>query len=146
MTLDPPVRRLRSRPLTFIFEIPTDRLTQFWTGLRKGKVYASKCAKCGTLSFPPVFDCSQCLQSGPEWVELREEGEIETFTHIAVRPASFADQDTYTVVVARMNEGVKVLAWLIGAKLSEVKVGAKVKLVAKGSKEEPPYAFTLTAN
>jgi uncharacterized OB-fold protein len=38
---------------------------------------------------------------------------------------------------------VKVLAWLTGFKLSEIKVGLKVKLVAKITDEgNPTYEFT----
>ncbi len=141
MALSPPIRKLKSRPVTFIFEIPTDKLSEFWTGLEKGKVYASKCKNCGNLSFPPVADCAKCLTSDPEWVELSGEGEIETFTHIVIRPASFAGHETYTVAVAKMKEGIKVLAWLTGVKLSEVRVGAKVKLLAKVTEDGPTYAF-----
>jgi uncharacterized OB-fold protein len=143
MALSPSVRRLKSRPVTFIFEIPTDRLTEFWKGLEKGKVYASKCSKCGNIFFPPAADCSRCLNSGLEWIELQGEGEIETFTHIVIRPASFQSHPTYTVAVAKMKEGVKVLAWLVGTKMSKVKIGAKVKLVARESEEGLTYAFTL---
>jgi uncharacterized OB-fold protein len=143
MALSPPVRRLKSRPVTFIFEIPTEKLTEFWKALENGKVCASKCSKCGKISFPPVADCSQCLNSGLEWIELQGEGEIETFTHIVIRPASFQSHPTYTIAVAKMKEGVKVLAWLVGAKLGSIKVGARVKLVASQSEEGPTYAFTL---
>jgi uncharacterized OB-fold protein len=143
MSLGPPAQKLKSRPVTFIFEIPTDKLIEFWNGLPKGKVYASKCTKCGKITFPPVADCSSCLNSGVEWVDLQGEGEIETFTHVVVRPTSFANHETYTVAVAKMKEDVRVLAWLEGAKLGKVKVGAKVKLVGKVTDEGPTYAFTL---
>ncbi len=144
MALSPPVRRLKSRPVTFIFEIPTEKLTGFWDGLQNGKVYASKCSKCGHISFPPTANCSRCLNSGIEWVDIQGEGEIETFTHIVIRPASFQAHPTYTVAVAKMKEGVKVLAWLTGAKLGDAKVGAKVKLSAVQSEDGPTYEFTLT--
>jgi uncharacterized OB-fold protein len=143
MALTPPVRRLKSRPVTFIFELPTEKLTEFWSGLEKGKVYASKCKKCGQITFPPAADCSRCFNSGPEWVDIQGEGEIETFTHIVIRPASFQSHPTYTVAVVKMNAGVKVLAWLTSNKLSDVKVGAKVKLAAVQSEEGPSYGFTL---
>lgn len=142
MALSPPVRRLKSRPVTFVFELPTDKLTEFWNGLEKGKVYASKCKKCGHITFPPAADCSRCLNSGIEWVEIQGEGEVETFTHIVIRPASFQSHPTYTVAVVKMNAGVKVLAWLTGSKLSDVKVGAKVRLAATQSEDGPSYGFT----
>lgn len=143
MAFTPTIPKLKSRPITFTFDIPTEKLSEFWAGLRNGKVYASKCPKCSSLSFPPVADCSQCLHSGPEWVELQGEGEIESFTHIVIRPGSFAAHETYTVAVAKMKEGVKVLAWLTGIKLSDAKIGAKVRLAAKDTDEGPTYTFTL---
>jgi len=143
MALSPPVTRLKSRPITFIFEIPTERLVEFWNGLEKGKVYASKCSKCGRITFPPVADCSRCLTSGFEWVDIQGEGTIETFTHIVIRPPSFQSHPTYTVAVAKMDSGVKVLAWLTGIKLGDAKVGARVKLAATKSEEGPTYGFTL---
>ena len=143
MSLGPPTQKLKSRPVTFIFELPTDKLIEFWNGLPQGKVYASKCTKCGKVTFPPVANCSRCLSSGVEWIDLQGEGEIETFTHIVVRPTSFANHETYTVAVAKMKEGARVLAWLEGAKMGKVKVGTKVKLVGKVTDEGPTYAFTL---
>lgn len=143
MTLTSPIRALKSKPVTFIFDIPTDKLAEFWAGLQEGKVLASKCPHCGNISFPPVADCSRCLKSGIKWVPLNGEGEVETFTHVVLRPSSFANHETYTVAVARMKEGVKVLAWLTGTKLTDVKVGAKVKLVAKYSEDGPTYEFNL---
>jgi len=106
-------------------------------------VYASKCKKCGRISFPPAVDCSHCLNRDVEWIDIQGDGEIETFTHIVIRPASFQNHPTYTVAVARMNAGVTVLAWLTTAKLSDVKVGAKVKLAAVQSQDGPSYGFTL---
>jgi hypothetical protein len=143
MALSPPVRRLKSRPITFIFEIPTERLSEFWNGLEKGKVYASKCKKCGRITFPPTADCSRCFSSGPEWVDIQGEGAIETFTHIVIRPPSFQAHPTYTVAVVKMDSGVKVLAWLTGTKLGDAKVGARVRLGVTQSSEGPSYGFTL---
>jgi len=143
MALSPPVRRLKSRPITFVFELPTEKLTEFWNGLEKGKVYASKCKKCGYITFPPTADCSHCLNQEMEWVDIQGEGEIETFTHIVIRPASFQKYPTYTVAVVKMNAGVKVLAWLTSAKLGDVKVGARVRLAAVPSEDGPSYGFTL---
>jgi hypothetical protein len=90
-----------------------------------------------------VADCSRCLTSGFEWVDIQGEGTIETFTHIVIRPPSFQSHPTYTVAVAKMDSGVKVLAWLTGIKLGDAKVGARVKLAATKSEEGPTYGFTL---
>jgi len=144
MTLRPSVSlSLRSRPISFTFEIPTAKLRQFWEGLENGKVYASRCRKCANLTFPPTADCSLCLSAEMEMVDVKGDGEIETFTHILIRPASFQNHPPYAVAIAKMNSGIKVLAWVIDAKPSEVRVGAKVRLMAVKSPDGPSYAFTL---
>lgn len=126
---------IKSRPITIVEEIPVSKTLKFWEGLKEGKVYATKCRKCGRLYFPPSADCSDCLCSDMEWVELSSEAEIETFTHVVVRPTTFSEEKPYTVAIGKLKEGVKVLAWLTGFKLSQIKVGMKVKLAAKASQE-----------
>jgi len=141
MTSKPPT--LRSRPLNLIYEIPTGKIQRFWDGIKEGKISTTKCNKCGKLFFPPVADCPTCLQSDMEWVELSTEAEIETFTHVAIMPATFQHYDPYTIAIGSLKEGVRVLAWLKGAKLEEVKVGMKVRLAPKITSEGLlTYEFT----
>ena len=134
---------IKSREIKVVQEIPINKTLPFWEGLKQRKILATKCKGCGRLYFPPVADCSQCLTSNMEWVELGNEATIETFTHVVVRPASFQHEKPYTVAIGRLKEGVRVLAWLTGFKLSEIKVGMKAKLIAKITLEgNPTYEFT----
>lgn len=133
---------IKARPLALVQNIPISKTSKFWDGLKEGKVFATKCLNCGKLHFPPVADCSDCHSSNVEWVELSNEAEIETYTHVVVRPTSFQDFKPYTVVIGKMKEGVRVLAWLTGLKFSEIKTGMKVKLIAKTSPDgSPTYEF-----
>ncbi|MEM1584502.1 MAG: Zn-ribbon domain-containing OB-fold protein [Nitrososphaerota archaeon] len=122
---------IRSRKLEITYNIPISKTKKFWDELREGKIYATKCKKCGRLYFPPVADCGECYSSEVEWVELSGEGELLTFTHIIVRPTSFQDQQPYTVAIAQLKEGVKALAWLTDVKKKDIKIGMRVKLVPK---------------
>lgn len=133
---------IKSREIKIVQEMPISKTLKFWEGLKQGKVYATKCAKCGKLYFPPSADCPDCLSPEVKWVELSSEAEIETFTHVVVRPTSFQQYKPYTVAIGKLREGVKVLAWLTGFKLSEIKVGIKVKLAAGVTPEgNPTYEF-----
>jgi uncharacterized OB-fold protein len=133
---------IKSRPITIVQEIPISKTLKFWEGLKEGKIYATQCCKCEKLYFPPSADCPDCICSEVNWVQLSNEAEVEAFTHIVVRPTTFSDQKPYTVAIGRLKEGVKVLAWLTGFKLSQVKVGMKVKLVAKITQDgNPTYEF-----
>ncbi len=134
---------LRSREIKIVQEIPTSKTLKFYEGLKEGKVYATKCKDCEKVFFPPMVDCPECLTTGLDWVELSSDAEIETFTHVVIRPTTFQQYKPYTVAIGRLKEGVKVLAWLTGFKMSEVKVGMKAKLVAKATPEEnATYEFT----
>jgi len=126
---------LRSREIKIVQEIPTSKTLKFYEGLKEGKVYATKCKDCEKVYFPPMVDCPECLTTGLDWIELSSDAEIETFTHVVIRPTTFQQYKPYTVAIGRLKEGVKVLAWLTGFKLSEVKVGMKAKLVAKATPE-----------
>jgi uncharacterized OB-fold protein len=133
---------IKSRPMTITQEIPISKTLKFWEGLKEGKVYATRCCKCGKLYFPPSADCPHCICSELNWIELSNEAEIETFTHIVVRPTTFSQLKPYTVAIGRLKEGVKVLAWLTGFKLSQINVGMKARLVAKSTQEgSPTYEF-----
>jgi uncharacterized OB-fold protein len=126
---------IRSREIKIVHEIPISKTLKFWEGLKQGKVYATKCKECGKIFFPPSADCADCLSEDLEWVELSNEAELETFTHVVVRPTTFQQNKPYTVAIGKLKEGVKVLAWLTGFKLSEIRVGMKAKLVAKTTSE-----------
>ena len=133
---------IKSREIKIVQNIPISKTLKFWEGLKQGKVLATKCLQCGKIFFPPNADCSECSSSSLEWVELSSEATIETFTHVVVRPTSFQQEKPYTIAIGTLKEGVRVLAWLTGFKLSEIKVGIKVKLVAKVSPEgNPTYEF-----
>lgn len=124
---------IKSREIKVVHEIPIARTLPFWENLKQGKILAAKCRKCGVLHFPPVADCPKCLSSKMDWVELNGEAVIETFTYVVARSAAFKQNPPYMVAIGKLEEGVRVLARLTGLSPEEVKVGLKVKLIAKNS-------------
>jgi uncharacterized OB-fold protein len=129
--VDKPLKLKSARTLHLTYNLPISRTSKFWQGLKEGKIYATKCQKCGKLHFPPVADCGNCGSSNLKWTELDGAGEIETFTQIVAKPASFSNEADYIVTIARLKEGVRALAWLVGVEREDVQVGMKVRLVAK---------------
>jgi hypothetical protein len=133
---------IKSRPLKLVFEIPTSRTQRFWEGIKDGEIYTTRCKGCGTLHFPPVGDCPECLSSEMEWVKLDGRGEVEAFTHVIARPLSFQHHEPYTIVIGRLIEGVRVLAWLRDVDITEVEVGMRVRLTVGTTPEgETTYWF-----
>ncbi|MCY0860090.1 MAG: Zn-ribbon domain-containing OB-fold protein [Sulfolobaceae archaeon] len=125
------------REIDLRYQLPVKKVERFFSALKEGKILATKCPKCGAIYFPPQDDCPNCRISGLEWVEMPTEGELITYTVINVKPPSFSHYGDYIVGIARMSNGVNVLAW-VNAK--EVKVGMKVKL--RVTRREPEGYLT----
>lgn len=133
---------IKSKPLELVFEIPISRTKKFWDHLEQGEIYTTRCESCGALQFPPVSDCAGCGCSSIEWVKINGFGVVEAFTHVVARPASFQQHEPYTIVICKLEDGIKILAWLKDAEITEVEVGMKVRLSAGLTVEgEPNYWF-----
>jgi uncharacterized OB-fold protein len=87
--------------------------------LREGLLMASRCKKCGVLSFPPRHICASCYGFESEWVELAGAGLLAAFTSISVAPPDmikqgFGRDNPYVVGVVDLDEGVRAVARIVG--------------------------------
>jgi len=117
--------------LNIDMEIPQTRIAKFWEGLKQGKLFATKCTRCGDIYFPPTADCPRCYSSNMNWIELTGDAELITWTIIHVSPKSFSQHSPYIIAIAKLKEGPRVMAWLTNVKPEDIKVGMKLKLVTK---------------
>jgi uncharacterized OB-fold protein len=131
MSKAPEYPSIKSRTLTITHDIPISRTKVYWDGLREGKVYATKCKKCGQTYYPPQPDCPNCLTSNMEWIQISE-GILETFTQAYLKPQGFTHyEQNYIIAIAKVSEEVKVMGWLEEADVKNVKVGMPVEITAK---------------
>jgi hypothetical protein len=52
--------------------------TKFLNGLKEGKIIGRKCYRCGRVYVPPRMYCDDCFRPTDDWVEVSDEGVIET--------------------------------------------------------------------
>jgi len=116
------------RVLKLRFLISIERTRKFFEGLSEGKILATKCKRTNKIFFPPQVDCPDDPNDEVEWIELPKEGELVTYTVINTKPYSFGHYDDYIVGIARLTNGVQVLAWVREKDPKKLKVGMKVKL------------------
>jgi len=116
------------RELPLRFQFGTSKIQRFFEGLKEGKIYMTRCKKCGENFFPPQADCPKCLESDMDWVPLNGQGELLTCTMIFVKPSTFIHYKDYVVGIAEMKEGVRVLAWLKIDDPRKIKPNMKVRL------------------
>jgi uncharacterized OB-fold protein len=116
------------RELTLKFMISVEKTRKFFESLSEGKLLATKCVKTGEILFPPQVDCPSSLDSEVELVELPKDGELTTYTIITTKPFSFSHYNDYTVGIAKLSNGVQVLAWVRETDPKKLRIGMKVKL------------------
>lgn len=133
------------RTLSLRFDIPVAKTNEFWASLKSGKFVTTKCKSCGAVTFPPQADCPKCMSGEFEWEEIGPEATLATFTHVMVTPASFVESDPYVIAIGEFQGGLKVLAWLEGIDPGKAKVGMKLRVEARSSKEGAPYYVFVPA-
>jgi len=112
--------------------VPYTKVAAFAEHLKDGRLMGSVCRKCGEKSFPPRADCAACLSGDFDFMEWSGRGTLHTHTKIVAAPTGFEDVAPYTVGVADLEEGGRLLAWIgdsIGE--SEIRIGMPLQVVPR---------------
>ena len=105
------------------------KIPDFIAYLREGRVMATRCKQCQTLYFPPKIDCPKCLASEMQWVEVKGEGELLSYSVVRYGPAGFEGEVPYSLGLAQFDNEIKVLAILSKSiPQTDIKVGMKVRV------------------
>jgi uncharacterized OB-fold protein len=79
--------------------VSMSRVNDFIDYLDKGKLMGTRCSQCGRTFFPPRADCFKCRKSAMEWFEVKNTGELATFSTLTYAPAGFEKELPYTIAV-----------------------------------------------
>ena len=101
----------------------------FWQALSDGEFTSTKCNNCGRVSFPPRPDCPQCWAGDMIWTPLAATGRLYSRSRIAVVPEVFIDHAPLDIGVVDLDDGIRLLCWLIGGAESLL-LDAPVEMVA----------------
>jgi len=106
------------------------KAADFVSYLEQGKVMTTRCKTCGTYYFPPKMDCPSCIHSEAEWVEIKNDGVLVTYTVVNYGPSGFEDEAPYTLAIADFGDGLRIFGRLskdIGE--GDIKSGMGLKMV-----------------
>ena len=115
-------------------------LTKFFQEIRdNGKLFGTRCTKCGYGFFPPRLNCQKCY-TPCEWVELSGKGEVVAGTICRFGVSNFQDSLPITIAFIRMDEMDMAIRHTIvmeseETKLENLKKGSKVKVKFRPKKE-----------
>jgi len=111
---------------------PFTKVTDFAQYLKDGRLMGSRCRPCGATSFPPRADCGVCMSGDFEFFEMNGRARLHTYTKIVAAPTGFEEVTPYTVGVADLEEGGRLLAW-IGETIpeEEIEIGMELQVVPR---------------
>lgn len=111
----------RLAPRHFSFTEP------FWKATRDRKLLLQYCRVTGRYQFFPkpisVFTGGQDL----EWREVSGRGEIFSYTVARIGRPPFAGHTPYLIATVTLDEGVNVIANIIGCEIDRIAIGMRVR-------------------
>jgi uncharacterized OB-fold protein len=72
----------------------------------------SRCANCGSTSFPRSDTCPYCATEDPEPVDLSRRGRLWAWTAVTASPPGYAGEVPYGIGVVELPEGIRVIGRL----------------------------------
>ena len=105
-------------------------VARYWREIPKRyRMEASKCNKCGHISFPGRLICPECHAKDFESFNLSGKGTLVTYTIIRTAPTDFLDLAPYAVGIIELEEGIKIMGQITDCVPEDLKIGEK--LIAK---------------
>ncbi len=92
------------------------------------RLEASKCTRCGKVSYPVRPVCPACRDKGLERVVLSRTGKVVTSTVIHVPPTDFDTQAPYAVAIVETPEGARLMTQIADCDPAKVGPGMNVSL------------------
>jgi uncharacterized protein len=98
----------------------------FWEGTAKGELRIQKCGDCGALRHPPGPFCPDCGSEHPGYAVASGTGEVFSYV-VHHHPPVPGKKLPLVIALVELDEGVRVLAELTGARPDQVSVGMPVR-------------------
>ncbi len=92
------------------------------------RLEASRCAGCGTVTYPARRICPSCRGTGVEPLRLSRRGTVVTSTVIRVAPAEFAMEVPYAVAIVETPERARLMVQVVDCDPETVLPGTAVTL------------------
>lgn len=105
-------------------------VTKFAEELKKGKLMGTKCENCGARYLPPRAHC-KCGSDDMEWFRASSRGKILAYASVESPPESMSKHASYIVAVAELEDGLRLLARLVGVTVNVLKAGMPVQVVGR---------------
>ncbi len=106
-------------------------ISEFFEKMKnEAKIYGARCSKCKKVLVPAVMLCGRCFAPTEEWVELKDEGIIDSFTIVNLPYPGQPTTPPYAYGMIKLDGANTFFVHLIsGIEFNKIKVGMRVKAV-----------------
>jgi uncharacterized OB-fold protein len=103
---------------------------EFYGFCKQHELRFQRCSECGTWRHVPRDMCAKCGSFNWEWAKSAGKGKLFSWT-TAMQPMlpQFADLIPYSPAVIEMDEGVRLVSWLVDVPDEELRLGLPVEVV-----------------
>jgi uncharacterized protein len=105
---------------------------EFWHALHEGQFKIGRCGACNHVYYPPRIICPECWAK--DVVQLQDTpalGVVASYTEVHVMAHALRSIAPLRIAAIDLDEGVRVLTWLMGEGATEAHVGQRVKIVVE---------------
>jgi len=108
---------------------PSIESAPYWQAMNEERLVLQRCVSCGRLRHYPRPVCDQCHSMDYDWVAASGRGRVHSWTviHHAFHPG-FRDALPYVLVIAELDEGVRIQAPLRDAGAESLRLDLPVEM------------------
>ena len=100
-----------------------------------GKIWGKRCPRCEKVLLPPKKSCPFCFVDTDQWIEVSDEGMVETFTVVRRDTAIQPQKAPFAYAVIRLDGADTGLVHVLGeVEPDRVREGMRVKAVFSESR------------
>ena len=94
------------------------------------KIMGTICPTCGRVHVPARSTCLKCFESMEEWVEVSNEGLLETFTVVYASSPVYCDDRPFALGIIRLDGADTGLAHRLGEiDFEKIRIGMRLRAV-----------------
>ena len=114
------------------------------SGVEPPHLLGSRCQKCGQAFFPRKIQCPKCSAREMEEIEFSGRGKLHTYTVVHQAPPGYQGKTPYIVGKIDLPEGERVMAPIVQADPSRLRIGMEMELVIGKAFDDPERGEVLT--
>ncbi|HZP44057.1 MAG TPA: OB-fold domain-containing protein [Candidatus Binataceae bacterium] len=106
------------------------RAAEFYAFCKNHELRFQRCSDCGAWRHVPRDMCAKCGSLKWEWARSSGRGKLFSWT-TATQPMmpQFAESVPYSPAIVELEEGVRMVTWIVGLKPEELQLDMPVKVV-----------------